>query len=144
MTPEQQAICALCGEPMPEGEEMFYYHGMSGDCPKPPLKREPTSTEVFLMDNAPCLDKSERTRIIKFIDSLLTRQKEESYAQGKRDERERINQYFADKASYDVETDETIISEKTYHRAFNPEGCGSNECEICLTALSGKEIISGE
>jgi len=23
---------------MPEGEEMFMYHGYSGECPKPPLK----------------------------------------------------------------------------------------------------------
>jgi len=29
--------CKLCGEPMPEDEEMFKYHGYSGDCPKPPL-----------------------------------------------------------------------------------------------------------
>ena len=25
--------CGLCGEPMPEGEEMFNYHGYSGPCP---------------------------------------------------------------------------------------------------------------
>lgn len=31
-----KALCALCGEPMPPGEEMFKYHGYSGDCPKPP------------------------------------------------------------------------------------------------------------
>lgn len=31
--------CALCGEPMPEGETMFRYHGYSGPCPKPPLKK---------------------------------------------------------------------------------------------------------
>lgn len=29
--------CALCGEPMPPGEQMFKYHGYSGPCPKPPL-----------------------------------------------------------------------------------------------------------
>ena len=29
--------CALCGEPMPPGEQMFYFHGYSGPCPKPPL-----------------------------------------------------------------------------------------------------------
>jgi len=29
--------CKLCGEPMPQGEEMFNYHGYSGPCPKPPL-----------------------------------------------------------------------------------------------------------
>ena len=26
--------CELCGEPMPDGEEMFKYHGYSGSCPK--------------------------------------------------------------------------------------------------------------
>lgn len=36
----EKAICKLCGEPMPEGEEMFNYHGYSCDCPKPPLKKE--------------------------------------------------------------------------------------------------------
>ena len=29
--------CSICGEPMPEGETMFKYHGYSGPCPKPPL-----------------------------------------------------------------------------------------------------------
>jgi hypothetical protein len=33
------ARCSLCGEPMPEGEQMFKYHGYSGPCPKPPLPR---------------------------------------------------------------------------------------------------------
>ena len=32
--------CLICGEPIPEGEEMFKIHGFSGDCPSPPL---PTS-----------------------------------------------------------------------------------------------------
>lgn len=31
------ALCQLCGEPMPVGEEMFKFHGYSGPCPKPPL-----------------------------------------------------------------------------------------------------------
>lgn len=30
MTPP---TCRLCGNPMPEGEEMFKYHGYSGPCP---------------------------------------------------------------------------------------------------------------
>lgn len=30
----EQAVCGLCGKPMPEGEEMFSYHGYSGPCPK--------------------------------------------------------------------------------------------------------------
>lgn len=38
------ADCKLCGEPMPEGEEMFKYHGYSGTCPKPPLPRQPVKT----------------------------------------------------------------------------------------------------
>lgn len=39
--------CELCGEPMPAGEEMFKYHGYSGDCPKPPLpKPKIVSVEV--------------------------------------------------------------------------------------------------
>lgn len=38
---EKIAKCTLCGEPMPPGEEMFYYHGYSGACPKPPLKESP-------------------------------------------------------------------------------------------------------
>lgn len=35
-----QPTCSLCGEPMPAGEDMFLYHGFSGDCPKPPLPRQ--------------------------------------------------------------------------------------------------------
>jgi len=27
------------GEPMPQGEQMFKYHGYSGPCPKPPIPR---------------------------------------------------------------------------------------------------------
>lgn len=34
---QEQPLCGICGEPMPEGEEMFKYHGYSCDCPKPPL-----------------------------------------------------------------------------------------------------------
>lgn len=33
--------CTLCGEPMPKGEEMFQYHGYSGDCPKKPIDKKP-------------------------------------------------------------------------------------------------------
>lgn len=33
-------LCSICGEPMPEGFEMFKFHGADGnDCPKPPLIR---------------------------------------------------------------------------------------------------------
>jgi hypothetical protein len=37
---DEQAVCGLCGEPMPAGEEMFKFHGYSGSCPKPPLPKE--------------------------------------------------------------------------------------------------------
>jgi NTP pyrophosphatase (non-canonical NTP hydrolase) len=37
----ERALCTLCGEPMPPGEEMFYYHGYSGPCPKPQLPKQP-------------------------------------------------------------------------------------------------------
>lgn len=33
--------CEICGEPMPEGEQSFRYHGFSGPCPKPPLPTPP-------------------------------------------------------------------------------------------------------
>lgn len=35
----QEPKCGICGEPMPEGETMFKFHGYSGPCPKPPLKK---------------------------------------------------------------------------------------------------------
>ena len=39
-------LCEICGEPMPDGEEMFKFHGYSGKCPKPPLKK-PTPTPAW-------------------------------------------------------------------------------------------------
>lgn len=40
------AKCAICGEPMPAGEEMFKYHGYSGGCPKPPLPKPQAKQKV--------------------------------------------------------------------------------------------------
>lgn len=40
MMSKTKAVCKLCGEPMPAGEEMFNYHGYSGGCPNPPLPRK--------------------------------------------------------------------------------------------------------
>ena len=34
------STCEICGEPMPEGETMFKFHGYSGPCPKPPLPKD--------------------------------------------------------------------------------------------------------
>lgn len=42
--------CALCGEPMPESEAMFKYHGYSGPCPKAPrpkVQMPPRTLEGF-------------------------------------------------------------------------------------------------
>ena len=54
---KETARCKLCGEPMPEGEEMFFYHGYSGKCPKPKervsvsAKRNFTPEEKFLLES---------------------------------------------------------------------------------------------
>jgi hypothetical protein len=48
MTADTQ--CELCGEPMPEGEQMFKYHGYSGDCPKPPLAKTTVFVEYIQRD----------------------------------------------------------------------------------------------
>lgn len=50
------AICGICGEPMPPGEQMFKFHGYSGPCPKPPLpKRTPRAEpKVVQMWDALC------------------------------------------------------------------------------------------
>jgi hypothetical protein len=47
-TETEVAVCTLCGEPMPPGEQMFKYHGYSGPCPAPPLPRKPTELEQAL------------------------------------------------------------------------------------------------
>lgn len=38
--------CEICGEPMPEGESMFKFHGFSGPCPKPPLPKRTAYYEL--------------------------------------------------------------------------------------------------
>lgn len=45
--------CVICGEPMPEGLEMFKFHGADGnDCPKPPLvKRTLVLAEYSLTES---------------------------------------------------------------------------------------------
>lgn len=42
--------CAICGEPLPEGEEMFKFHGYSGPYPKPPMLK--TEIKNPLLDAA--------------------------------------------------------------------------------------------
>lgn len=41
-TVNDQPLCELCHQPMPEGEDMFKYHGYSGPCP---AQEEPTRPE---------------------------------------------------------------------------------------------------
>lgn len=53
MTSEQN-LCEICGQPMPEGEEMFMYHGYSGDCPKPPLPSPPKEVDEKKCTHAHC------------------------------------------------------------------------------------------
>ena len=43
--------CELCGEPMPEGETMFKYHGYSGPCPKPPLIKPKGFAEKYRQEH---------------------------------------------------------------------------------------------
>lgn len=45
MSEQAQATCEVCGEPMPDGEEMFKFHGYSAPCPKPSLPKPPSDTE---------------------------------------------------------------------------------------------------
>ena len=42
--------CQLCGEPMPAGEEMFKYHGYSGNCPKPSKIKGAVRVRYILRD----------------------------------------------------------------------------------------------
>lgn len=46
----ERALCELCGEPMPPGEQMFKFHGYSGDCPKPPLERPISDDQKLVAD----------------------------------------------------------------------------------------------
>lgn len=48
-----EAKCQICGEPMPAGEEMFFYHGYSGPCPKPPLPKAETPANVMTAEWKP-------------------------------------------------------------------------------------------
>ena len=46
--------CGLCGEPMPDGEKMFKYHGYSGPCPKPRLPKPQAMTPQETQRRADC------------------------------------------------------------------------------------------
>lgn len=42
-------LCEICGDPMPPNEQMFKFHGYSGKCPKPPLKKK---TLIFQIEKS--------------------------------------------------------------------------------------------
>ncbi|HVJ09716.1 MAG TPA: hypothetical protein VM554_15165 [Acidisarcina sp.] len=48
--------CELCGEPMPQGEEMFKYHGYSGGCPKPPMPKTMSGVELIAAERTRQID----------------------------------------------------------------------------------------
>ena len=48
----EKPTCGICGEPMPEGEEMFVYHGFSGPCPKPPSVKLKNNADRDLLRKA--------------------------------------------------------------------------------------------
>lgn len=47
----EKAVCQVCGEPMPPGEEMFNFHGYSGPCPKPPLPKPKPLVKFYRESN---------------------------------------------------------------------------------------------
>ena len=63
--------CELCGEPMPQGEEMFKFHGYSGPCPAPPLPRKPSEVEQLRAELAAAraeVEKLKRHAVLREID----------------------------------------------------------------------------
>ena len=75
--------CNICGEPMPEGETMFMYHGYSGPCPKPPLLA-PHQARVV----------AEKTELDEKIDKLSIFLKGEMYKKLPGAEQARLNDQF--------------------------------------------------
>ena len=49
---DEMSKCGICGEPMPAGEEMFKYHGYSGNCPRPLISKAKLDVvvEYYLTD----------------------------------------------------------------------------------------------
>lgn len=59
--------CKLCGEPMPQGEEMFNYHGYSSPCPKPPLRETGSSMIQAMGDKVIVIRDEEEEKIGSII-----------------------------------------------------------------------------
>lgn len=64
--------CGLCGEPMPEGEEMFNYHGYSGPCPKAGFEKADPVAELraHYNDLLAMQDQSETVPLSKALDAV--------------------------------------------------------------------------
>lgn len=48
---DNRPACEICGEPMPENEQMFKFHGYSCPCPKSPLTKETKATQRYNSDD---------------------------------------------------------------------------------------------
>jgi hypothetical protein len=78
-----QAKCGLCGEPMPEGETMFKYHGYSGSCPKPPLpKTDNPSSPMTAEERAKDIESSIRILCEKYPPEYDYSEKDEGFTNG--------------------------------------------------------------
>ena len=71
MSEEKEGYCALCGEPMPPGEEMFMFHGYSGPCPKPPLPKEFSVPGITI--EAALASEAAESQLVKDLVTLLER-----------------------------------------------------------------------
>jgi len=67
------ARCSLCGEPMPAGEEMFKYHGFSGNCPKPPLSRKVDEALLIACDAYGTDEKTYEAELVGVTDDLAAK-----------------------------------------------------------------------
>ena len=61
MTEKKHAVCEICGEPMPEGEDVFKFHGYSGPCPKPSLQQDTFEKYLARAENEGVIDFRIRT-----------------------------------------------------------------------------------
>ena len=82
--------CIICGEPMPEGEEMFKFHGYSGNCPKPPLPKSDTQRTEKESKEVSFMYEYQRLRFTKVVDADFAKQLERENQQ-LREEIERLS-----------------------------------------------------
>jgi hypothetical protein len=92
----EKAICKLCGEPLPAGEEMFKYHGYSGDCPKPPLPRQKTELEKLTEENAAL---KQRSDLLEEAVKIMTHLRKSETSEGAWEAMEMIDEFLPRAAS---------------------------------------------